>query len=52
MLFLGGREMKRTLGLWFTVLYDLTNLKWTWDFVHKDGDFEVPKQVSEWIGGS
>ena len=33
-------------------LFDLTNLKWTPNYVKDGVDYRVPKAVYEWIGGT
>ncbi|KAF2657476.1 hypothetical protein K491DRAFT_691106 [Lophiostoma macrostomum CBS 122681] len=54
LLLLGGDDQKAREKCEETkiTLFDLTNLKWTPNYVKDGAEFRVPKAVYEWIGGT
>jgi hypothetical protein len=55
MLFLGGDQTTSITDCAhkpYIGLFDMTNLKWLRGFCPEESDFNVPRAVSEWIGGS
>jgi hypothetical protein len=55
MFLFGGNEKKPVKACNDTPivsLFDMTNLKWLRGFAYDESDFNVPKAISEYIGGS